>query len=169
MPIISDGKISEDSWRLLADDNPAPNMATDRSEPVIVSLERWQRARSDFIGHNGPLGIRLRSDQAPGQIAEDFGRFDLVALEFPTMADGRAFSYARLLRERYGYEGELRAVGKVARDQLYFMQRCGFDAFEISDDENPDTVLAALSSFSVVYQPTADDRVPACKARHTAK
>src|SRR3546814_2142105 len=81
-------------------------------------------------GHNGRLGLRLKSDQSPAGIAEDLGHFQLVALEFPRFGDGRAYSYARLLRERYGFKGELRAVGNVLRDQFLFMLRCGFDALD---------------------------------------
>lgn len=167
MPIIKDGIISDDLWRLLAEDDPAPNKGSDRNEPIIVPLERWQKSRADFIGHNGPLGIRLSSDQAPGQIAGDLGRFDLVALEFPVMADGRAFSYARLLRDRYGYQGELRAVGRVARDQVFFMQRCGFDSYEVDEKDDKDGIISALTSFSVAYQPASDNLTPAYKARHS--
>ena len=82
------------------------------------------------------------------------------------MPDGRAFSYARILRERYGFKGELRATGKVIQDQLFFMHRCGFDSFELSDGEDIEKSIAALSSFSVAYQPAADDIAPAYKTRH---
>src|SRR3546814_3790777 len=84
---------------------------------VIVTLEQWQAGRERLRGHNGRLGLRLKSDQSPAGIAEDLGHFQLVALEFPRFGDGRAYSYARLLRERYGFKGELRAVGNVLRDQ----------------------------------------------------
>src|SRR3546814_6954056 len=89
-------------------------------------------------GHNGRLGLRLKSDQSPAGIAEDLGHFQLVALEFPRFGDGRAYSYARLLRERSGFKGELRAVGNVLRDQFLFMLRCGFDAFEVANENAVD-------------------------------
>jgi uncharacterized protein (DUF934 family) len=123
MPLIKNDKLIEDSWVAANDDEPLP-----LAEAIIVSLERWQAARGELLSRNGRLGLRLKSDQSPVLVAEDLEHFDLIALEFPKFKDGRAYSYARLLRERYGYKGELRAVGEVLRDQLIFMHRCGFDA-----------------------------------------
>ncbi len=164
MPLIKDNQAVADPWVAPAADEPLPE-----GEPAIVSLERWQAERETLIGRNAPLGIRLRSDQPPGPIAEDLERFAVVALEFPKFTDGRAYSYARLLRERYGYRGEVRAVGKVLRDQALFLLRCGFDAFEVADD----TALAgwreALSEISVAYQPTGDGRRSAAALRHPAR
>ena len=99
--------------------------------PVIVSLQQWKAHRDDLLARGTPLGIRLHSDQSPELIAADVPHFALVALEFPKFRDGRAYSYARLLRERYGFKGELRAVGEVLLEQLFFMLRTGFDAFEL--------------------------------------
>ena len=101
--------------------------------PVIVSLEQWQAHRDALLKRGTPLGIRLHSDQPPELIAADLQHFAVVALEFPKFRDGRAYSYARLLRERYGFKGELRAVGEVLLEQLFFMLRTGFDAFEIAE------------------------------------
>ena len=101
--------------------------------PVIVSLQQWQAHRADLLARGTPLGIRLHSDQSPELIAADVPHFALVALEFPKFRDGRAYSYARLLRERYGFKGELRAVGEVLLEQLFFMLRTGFDAFELAE------------------------------------
>jgi len=93
-------------------------------------------------------------------VAGDIDCFYLIALKFPVLADGRAFSYARLLRERCGFKAELHAVGKVTQDQLHFMRRCGFDTFEKSEDANVEKLIGALTSFSVAYQPAADDLKP---------
>jgi uncharacterized protein (DUF934 family) len=89
----------------------------------------------------------------------------LVALDFPTFKDGRAYSTARLLRERYQYKGELRAVGNVLRDQFLFMVRCGFDAFEVATEQEADAWKKAMDAFSVWYQVAADDRQPAARLR----
>ena len=97
----------------------------------------------------------------------DIDCFYLIALEFHVLADGRAFSYARLLRERCGFKAELHAVGKVTQDQLHFMRRCGFDTFEMSEDANVEKLIGALTSFSVAYQPAADDLKPAPQLRTT--
>ena len=153
MPLIKDGRVVEDTWLRLEDDaQPEPGTA------VIVSLERWQAERETLAGRNAPLGLWLKSDQSPAGVAEDLGHFDLVALEFPKFNDGRAFSYGRLLRERYGFTGEVRAVGEVLQDQLLFMHRCGFDAFAVAADDALDRWAAAVGEISVWYQPTADGR-----------
>ena len=113
-----------------------------------------------------PLGVRLHSDQSPELIADDLKHFAVVALEFPKFRDGRAYSYARLLRERYGYEGELRAVGDVLLEQVFFMLRTGFDAFDIQGDDPLGAYRTALGEFSVWYQPTGDGRPTALQLRH---
>ncbi len=153
MPLIKDGRVAEDPWLRLEDDTQLePGTA------VIISLERWRAERETLAGRNAPLGLWLKSDQSPVEVAEDLVHFDLVALEFPKFNDGRAFSYARLLRERYGFTGEVRAVGEVLQDQLLFMQRCGFNALAIAADDALDRWLAAVGEISVWYQPTADGR-----------
>ena len=158
MPLIKHGTATDDPWTHVTDGEQVPV-----STPVIVSLERWKAERDDLIGHNAPFGIRLRSDEQPEDIADDVHRFDVIALDFPTFKDGRAYSSARLLRERYGYEGEMRAVGNVLRDQLMFMARCGFDAFEVESDV--ESWESAMREIDVVYQPAADDRAPAPSLR----
>lgn len=156
MALIKDGTFVDDVWVAVGDDDPVPD-----DKPAIVSLERWQRDRDRLTGRKAPLGVRLRSDQPPALIAGDLAHFGVVALEFPRFGDGRAYSYARLLRQRYGYGGEVRAVGDVLRDQFLFMHRCGFDAFEVTDRTEIGHWQQALSEISVVYQPAADDRPPA--------
>jgi uncharacterized protein (DUF934 family) len=161
MPLIKGDRLIEDPWVPADDEGPLP------LEPrVIVGLARWQAGREELLARNAPLGIRLKSDQPPVLIAEDLEHFDLVALEFPKFTDGRAYSYARLLRERYGFTGELRAVGNVLRDQLFFMQRCGFDAFEVADARTLDGWHAAAREITVRYQPAADQRPWVAALRH---
>jgi uncharacterized protein (DUF934 family) len=163
MPLIKDDALSPDPWVSLGDEEALPEGA-----PAIVSFERWQAERDALAGRNAPLGIRLRSDQPPGPIAEDLDRFQVIALEFPRFGDGRAYSYARLLRQRYGYGGELRAVGNVLRDQALFMRRCGFDAFEVAEGTALEDWREALGEISVFYQPTDDDRPAASGLRARA-
>ena len=114
--------------------------------------------------HNAPLGLRLASHQSPALVVADLARFSLVALDFPRFVDGRAYSYARLLQERFAFKGEIRAVGNVLFDQLYLMQRCGFSALEIQDDK-VQAWLAAFSEPSFSYQPTGDRRIPVWELR----
>ena len=161
MALIKDGQVAHDPWTPVTDEAPLPE-----ADAVLLSLERWQAERTALSGSNRPLGIGLRSDQPPALLEGDIERFALVALEFPKFTDGRAYSYARLLRERYGFTGELRAVGNVLRDQLQFMQRCGFDAFEVASDGDPEAWAEALTEITVVYQPAYDANRPAPALRH---
>lgn len=94
----------------------------------------------------------LEPGDDPGALAGSLERLTVVAVNFPKFGDGRGYSIARLLRERYGYRGELRAVGQVARDHLYFMAQCGFDAFQLREGEDPQEALAAFNDFSEAYQ-----------------
>ena len=110
MPLLKKGKVIQDRWLTIAGDEDLPI-----DVPVIVELERFQSERDELLRRNAPLGIRLHSDQPPSEIAEDLDRFDVVALEFPKFTDGRAYSHARQLRDRYHYRGEVRAVGHVLR------------------------------------------------------
>ena len=160
MPIVKDGRVVEDAWQAVDDETPLP-----AGGPVLVSSTRWAAERDTLLARNAPLGVRLGAGEPAETIAEDIGRLQLIALPFPTFRDGRAFSTARILRERYGYAGELRAVGDVLRDQLLFMVRCGFDALEIDDADAAATWAVEMARFSVVYQPTADARRPAAALR----
>jgi uncharacterized protein (DUF934 family) len=169
MSLIKAGKVVEDTF---ADASGAE--AIPASGAVIVSLEQWRAQRDALLARGAPLGLRLHSDQSPELIADDVasevGRFAVIALEFPKFRDGRAYSYARLLRERYGFKGELRAVGDVLMEQLFFMLRVGFDAFDLQ--QSPDPVAAfqtAMSDFSVWYQPASDGRKTALQLRHRSK
>ena len=161
MPLIKDGRVTEDPWLRLADEEQP-----EAGRPAIVSLERWQAERETLQGRNAPLGLWLRSDQSPAEMADDLRYFDVIALEFPKFNDGRAFSYARLLRERYGYRGEVRAVGEVLRDLLLYMHRCGFDAFTPDAPLDPQDVEAAFTRFPQVYQAATDARQPIWNLRH---
>lgn len=161
MALVKDNAVVDDVFVYAAAPDALPS-----SGPVIVSLELWESHRESLLERRAPLGLRLRSDQSPEAIAEDLGLFSVVALEFPAFRDGRAYSYARLLRERYGYDGELRAVGEVLMEQLHFMLRTGFDAFEIEAEDPLGQYRAALEDFSVWYQPTGDGRATAVQLRH---
>jgi uncharacterized protein (DUF934 family) len=159
MPLLKNGAVIDDHWRRLADDEPLSG-----SDAIIVSLERWRADRA-LAEHAGPLGLALKNNEPVQPLQADLHRFELIALEFPKFTDGRAYSQARLLRERLGFAGELRATGQVLPDQLLFMQRCGFDAYEIAKGEPLDAWRRALNSFSVFYQPAGDGREPVTSLR----
>lgn len=152
--LIRDHRIAADSWQHVPDDQALP------PGDVIVSFERWESERAWLVRRSGGLGLRVTGDVPVEDFADDLASFDLVALEFRAFTDGRCYSHARLLRERYGFRGEIRAVGEVLRDQLYFLARCGVNAFEIIDDEHSDEWLDAFNEFSVQYQAAADDAGP---------
>jgi len=151
MALLKRDQIVNDPWQRMDDESPLPS-----GIPVIVTYERWQKERDGLVGRNGKLGIVLASDQSPDLIADDLHRFTLICLDFPKFTDGRAYSYARLLRARYDFAGEIRAVGAVLRDQLLFMRRCGFDSFDIPDGVDAADWTIAFNDFSQRYQPTVD-------------
>ncbi|MBN1239935.1 MAG: DUF934 domain-containing protein [Gammaproteobacteria bacterium] len=161
MALVKDGRIVEDAFVDASTLDTLPPQGC-----LIVSLEQWQAHRHALLARAEPVGIKLTSDQSPEAIAEDVGCFDVIALEFPRFRDGRAYSYARLLRERYGYDKELRAVGDVLLEQLFYMARTGFDAFEILSPDPLRDFETAMGDFSVCYQPTGDGRPTAMQLRH---
>jgi uncharacterized protein (DUF934 family) len=114
---------------------------------------------------DGGLGVWLDSDEEAEEIGEDVQYFQVIALNFPAFTDGRSYSNARLLRDRYKFKGELRAIGDVLRDQLFFMARCGFDAFAIRADKDPEDALQSLKDFSVTYQAATDEPLPLFRRR----
>ena len=160
MALIRNGALVTDAFVYVDDEADLP-----KDGAVIVSLERWQTDRGQLLQRSDPIGVLLKSDQFPGGIGEGLERLAVISLEFPTFRDGRAYSYARLLREKFGYRGELRAVGDVLLEQLHFMVRTGFDAFEIESDDPLGDFEVAAGDFSVWYQPTGDDRETAFELR----
>jgi uncharacterized protein (DUF934 family) len=152
--VIKNRQIVEDHWQAVGEEDELPVGA------VIVPLTRWRRERVELLTRGEPLGVRLPNTADVAELVADLPLLDLVALEFPKFSDGRAYSQARLLRERHGYRGEIRAVGDVLRDQLFFMVRSGFDAFELRADRSLEDALAAFDEFSTSYQPAADQPLP---------
>ncbi len=161
--IIKNREIVQDGWTHLADEDPIPAGAD-----IVVSLERFLEDPETLLVGEGRLGVRLGPVDEPEALAPYFDRITLIAVDFPKFTDGRGYSTARLLRMRYGWSGELRAIGDVLPDQVFYMQRCGFDSFEVRADKKLDTALAALDTFSVRYQ-GAEDELPLYRRRHLAR
>jgi uncharacterized protein (DUF934 family) len=136
---------------------------------LMINLEQWRLHRVSLLERREPLGILLQSDEHPEKIADDLDKFDLVALDFPVFRDGRAYSYARLLRDRYGFDGELRAVGNVLLEQLHYMHRLGFNAFQLDGKQPLEDWRTAAGEFSVWYQPSTDGRPVAMDLRRQSK
>ena len=163
MPLIKQGRITIDQFTPVADGEALP-----ASGPILIGLARWQEDRGLLEPRVEAVGVRLKPADPVEQIAADLDRVALVALEFPKFNDGRAFSQARILRQRYGYKGEIRATGRVLRDQLLFMHRSGFDSFEVGDDITPEILARSLRTFSAAYQPAADSERSVSSLRNGA-
>lgn len=159
MPLIKNGAEIANDWTFVAEGDPLPETGK-----FSVSLGRFLALKQGQ--ENGPLpdGVRL----APADKAEDLepylSELALIEIDFPRYTDGRGYSHAQLLRRRYQYAGELRAVGHVLRDQIFYMHRSGFDAYETAR-AGLSEVVEALNEYSVVYQPAADPSVPAFRRR----
>ncbi|MGK0360297.1 MAG: hypothetical protein ACI9U2_002610 [Bradymonadia bacterium] len=145
--IIKDRAIVVDAWVHVADDASLP-----AEGDIIVGRDRWVAERDALNARSGEVGVRYLSTEDPIVDAADLAAVALIALDFPKFTDGRAYSYAQVLRTRHGYRGELRATGDVLRDQLRYMWRCGFDAFEVRADKSIEDALHAFDEFTVDYQ-----------------
>jgi len=152
MPLIKDGVLAEDAYTAVADDAALPD------GPVIVSLKRLRAERGTLLARNQKLGVKLTSEESPEGLGSDLDRLSLVVLEFPKFRDGRPFSWARILRTRLNFRGEIRASGDFLYDQVAFLQRVGVDAFELPPGLTPDLFARAQSEMTLVYQPAADGK-----------
>ena len=150
--LIKSGAFAQDSFAPVADDAALPTGA------VLVSLARFQKERDSLLERNTPIGVKLQSHENPEVLGADVSRLSLVALEFPKFRDGRAFSWARILRTRMGFKGEIRAVGDFIFDQVNYQHRVGFDAWEVPDHFTLEMFQKALSEMTDVYQPSADGK-----------
>lgn len=160
MPLVKQGRITTDLFVHVADGAELPGDGT-----VLVTAERFLADPEALLRRPGKLGVIWPNNRSLEDLVPHLDRLASVALVFPTFRDGRAYSQARLLRERYGYDGELRATGQILRDQFVFMTRAGFDAFEVKKDADADAFAATMKRYSVFYQPTGDGRVTALNRR----
>lgn len=163
--IILDKQIAKDDWTLVADDAAL----TDANE--VINFSRWANAegaeKDALVAKRdaGTLGIQLNAGDTADLLATDSQGFALVNVEFPKFADGRGYSAARLLRERYGFTGQLRAVGDVLFDQLFYMMRCGFNAMAMRADQDLDLAVKGFDTFSTPYQGDVNDPRPLFRRR----
>ena len=162
--IIRQRQVVADSWQLLNNAADA-GVAVPATGDVIVPLPRWLAERDALLARSGRLGVWLDAHEEPATIAGDFQHFGILAVNFPQFTDGRGYSTARLLRERYGWRGELRAIGDVLRDQLFYLSRCGFDAFALRAGQDPHAALAAFGDFSEGYQASVERPQPLFRRR----
>ncbi len=153
MRLVKAGSIVDERFVRVLDDAPVPDGAA-----VLVPHGRLLADAADLLRRDAPTGVIWPNDRNVAELAPHLGRLALIALVFPVFKDGRAFSQARLLRERYGFRGELRATGQVLRDQFLFMLRAGFDAFEVTKDADAAAFAETIRRYSLFYQPAGDGR-----------
>jgi uncharacterized protein (DUF934 family) len=160
MPLVKNGEIVPDRYVRVADDAPLP-----AGVPIIVAATRFLTDAAAIVEHDAPIGVLWPNDHRVAELAPWLGRLDLVGLVFPKFRDGRAYSQARLLRERYGFRGELRATGDVLRDQFIFLIRAGFDSLEVKKAADAAAFAEAVGRYSVFYQQSASGSTPAARQR----
>ena len=160
MPLVKNGKITTDAFVHVADDTPLPGDGA-----ILVSAMRFLADPDSFVRRAGKTGVIWPNNRDLDELVPYLDRLAVVALVFPTFRDGRAYSQARLLRERYNYRGELRATGQVLRDQFVFMLRAGFDSFEVKKQSDAEAFTNTAKRYSVFYQPTGDGRLTALHRR----
>jgi uncharacterized protein (DUF934 family) len=151
--LLRDRQIVADEWLYVAE------AAADGSSALIVTFDQWRLEPDTWIARGSRLGVVLSAAHKVEQLAPDIGHFALIAAEFSGPGEGRGYTQARLLRERWNFKGELRATGYVRRDQLFFMARCGFNSFELPETDIEDA-YTAFSTFSAAYQPSNDLGLP---------
>lgn len=159
MQIVKDGRLAEDSWLHLDDEAAVP-----AGGDVTLSFARWRKEGAALNGRDGRLGVRLDGGDPLEELGPLAQQFPLLVVEFPVMTDGRGFSIARLLRDQYGFQGELRARGHFLRDQVFFLQRVGCNAFE-SSLIDAEALLPGLGDFTVRYQASQDEPLPLYRRR----
>ena len=160
MPLVKGGKITDDIFVHVADGVELPAEAS-----VLVSATRFLENPETLFARSGKVGVIWPNNRDVEDLAPYLDRLAVVALVFPIFRDGRAYSQARLLRERFLYRGELRATGQVLRDQFVFMLRAGFDAFDVKKPADAEAFTQTAKRYSVFYQPTGDGRITALHRR----
>lgn len=162
MRVIKDKRIVEDGWRRLQ--TVEPEQALPEGD-IIIPFRYWVEHREALSSREGRLAVCIDGEDETEEVARYLQHFPLIALDFPVFKDGRCYSHARLLRDRHNYTGELRAVGDVLRDQLFYMQRCGIDSFHLRADKDMEDALKAFNDCSVKYQAAADGAAPVYRLR----
>ena len=163
--LIKDGEMVKDYWTVLYDINDAETQNTKDKKNIIVPLQSWNRFHNELKTSTNQVAVWLDSNEFTNQIIGDVNEIPLIALNFPVITDGRSYSNARELRLELHYSGEIRAIGDVLRDQIFYMSRCGFNSFLIREDQDSASCLKALNDFQSSYQSTAVDKNPLFRRR----
>jgi uncharacterized protein (DUF934 family) len=160
MPLIKNGRLAEDRYVRVLDDAPIPD-----GVPAIVPAARFLADADEILRRDAPTGVEWPNNRAVAELEPYLDRLAVVVLAFPNFKDGRGYTQARVLRERHGFAGELRAAGQILRDQFLFLVRAGFDALEVVKQSDADAFASTLARYTVFYQDAGDDRVPAMRRR----
>lgn len=161
--ISRDGTISADTWVVVP--RPADGDALSiPDQPALIPADLWLAGKEHFEGRDD-IGVWFDSHDEPEILDGLVNELKLIAVNFPKFSDGRGYSIARLLRERFGYQNELRAIGDVLLDQLQFMKRCGFDSYALREDKDATKAARSLSFFSQGYQAATDTDMPLFRRR----
>lgn len=165
MALIKDRKPALDRWQLLELSADCASPVLPATGDVIIPCREWPGLCTSLLARNTGIGVWMTGDDDPSAIADDLDRLALIAVRFQSFTDGRGYSTGSLLRRRYGFRGELRAIGDVQRDQLYYLERCGFDAFVLRETEDVKVALEAFHDFGEAYQAAADRPLPLFRRR----
>lgn len=167
--LIKNGAFADNPWQLLAKDAGLEDCLNTSAGAIIVPLALWLEQKAALQDSGKQIAVWIDSDETPDALAEglkeDLETLPMIALNFPVFSDGRNYSNAVSLRQRYAYKGELRAIGDVLRDQLFYMKRCGFDSFDVSDQVKDEDALSAFSDFHTSYASTVEEPLPLFKRR----
>lgn len=168
--LIKERRVQDDAWKVVTlSEHDTPKTVRLPVGPLLVPVTVWRARKAEFIAreyeHGEPLGVWLAPNEGPETIAEDLEDFTVVAIHFPKLADGRGYSTARLLRERFGYRGELRAFGDIGRDQIFYLNRVGFDTFLLGEGKDAEDALAAFNDLPEAYQGAVNQPLPLFRRR----
>ena len=155
--VIRNQSVEDNAWTHITGDVSELSVSDLPKGDISVPLAYWQANKTELLARNANVAVQIAADDEVTALLDDLSELSVVVFPFDSYVDGRSYSHAYLLRARLGFEGEVRAIGDVHFDQLDFLSRCGFDAFELPEGDDLEAALTAFSEFSVVYQPSADD------------
>ena len=156
MPLLKNrAQVHDDAWVFVKDEDALP-----QGRDVVVSLTRFRQEADALSTHAARVGVQVEPTDEIDDVAQKLAKLPLIAIHFPKFGDGRGYSHARRLRDRFGFKGELRAVGEVLTDQLFYMLRCGFDAFALAEGKDVQAAIKGFEDFSVTYQACTDEPRP---------
>jgi len=163
--LINKNAVIDNPWTVIKASTGPEILQVVPGKNFIVPLQFWKLYKEELNGYDGNIAVWLDSNENPGQITDEIHSLPLIALNFPVFSDGRSYTNARELRQKYVYKGEIRAIGDVLRDQLYYMAQCGFDSFEIRHDQEAELCLDAFKDFKTGYQSTITEPTPLFRRR----